>query len=214
MQGKEVGAMHNQSDESPNAFSGAPPEPLLASMNPPSLSASPLAASGPFTTPPSSAATITPSLSEAKALTRASTLSSTQCARSSRMAWGDGGVEIEVGIHVPEMAEDARKGAPEQGAPPLLHQPVSPDRPRLQLCHHVSEELKIASIVDCVRLANSRLADVAQGYVGSLLERGEHGAVLMLQDLPLMYLVRILARDDLGLLHPLAEKEHLGLGGG
>ena len=65
-----------------------------------------------------------------------------------------------------------------------------------------------------MRLANSRLADVAQGCVGSLPERGEHGAVLMLQDPPLTYLIRILARDGLSLLHPLAEKEHLGLGGG
>ena len=65
-----------------------------------------------------------------------------------------------------------------------------------------------------MQLANSRLADVAQGCVGSLPERGEHGAVLMLQDLPLMYLVRILACNDLSLLHPLAKKEHLGLGGG
>ena len=112
------------------------------------------------------------------------------------------------------MAEDARKGAPKQGAAPLLHQPVSPDRPRLQLRHHVSEELKIATIVDCVRLANSRLTDVALGYIGSLPERGEHGAVLMLQDPPLTYLVRILARNNLSLLHPLAEKEHLVLGGG
>ena len=112
------------------------------------------------------------------------------------------------------MAKDTRKGAPEQGAAPLLHQPVSPDRPSLQLRHHVSEELKIASIVDCVRLANSRLADVAQGRIGSLPEHGEHGAVLMLQDPPLTYLVRILARNDLSLPHPLAKKEHLGLGGG
>ena len=92
MQGKEVGAMHNQSDESPNAFSGAPPVPLLASMDPPSLSASPLAASGPFTTPPSTAATIALSLSEAKALIRASTLSSTQCASSPQTAWGTGAI--------------------------------------------------------------------------------------------------------------------------
>ena len=65
-----------------------------------------------------------------------------------------------------------------------------------------------------MRLANSRLVDVAQGCVGSLPERGEHGAVLMLQDPSLTYLVHILARDGFSLLHPMAKKEHLSLGGG
>ena len=111
------------------------------------------------------------------------------------------------------MAEDTREGASEQDAAPLLHQPVGTDRPRPQLRHHVGEELKIAIIVDCVGLVNSRLADVTQGRVGSLPEPGEHGAVLVLQNPPLAYLVLVLPRNGLSLVHPLAKKERLGAGG-
>src|SRR4051812_23574048 len=51
-------------------------------------------------------------------------------------------------------------------------------------------------------------------HVSPLPERGEHGAVHVLQYLPLAYLVGILTLDGHGLFHMLAKAEHLGLGGG
>ncbi|EMS58465.1 hypothetical protein TRIUR3_30260 [Triticum urartu] len=50
--------------------------------------------------------------------------------------------------------------------------------------------------------------------MGKIPMRGQHGVVLMLQEPPLTYLVRVLARDGLSLLHPLVKKEHISLGGG
>ena len=53
---------------------------------------------------------------------------------------GNGGVEVEVGEGVPEVAEDTGESALEQATTPFLHKLASSGRSSLQARHHLSEE--------------------------------------------------------------------------
>ena len=65
-----------------------------------------------------------------------------------------------MGICVLKVAEDAGKRTLEQVAAPLLNKLASSLGAVLQVCHHISEELKMAGIVGHVRMRSIRI-DIA-----------------------------------------------------
>ena len=128
--------------------------------------------------------------------------------------WGDGGVEVEVGVCNLKMAEDTGECTPEQAAAPLLDKLTSSLRVVLQTHHHISEESDMTGIVGHVRMWGVRLTDISQGRVGPIPEALEHRGMHALQRPPLKHFFPVLPRDGLGVGGPLPKREQLGAGGG
>ena len=86
--------------------------------------------------------------------------------------------------------------------------------PVLLTGHDLSEEAEVAGVVILVRVGDALFTDGAQGPVGPDPEVLEHGAMHVLQRLPLKHFLSVLPRDGLGIGNPLLKRKQLGAGGG
>ena len=112
------------------------------------------------------------------------------------------------------MTEDAGECPCEQAAAPFFYQLARPLGAVLQVHHHVSEESEIADVIVHTRLLGGCLADVAQGHVSPFPDGSEHGAMHVLQRLPLADFILVPPCNDFGIVDPSLKKERLGAGGG